>query len=341
MTLQVDRFRGAEKEWDVFGVRTPGWTAFHRYAWRTLVEDLYGHDCPYLCARDASGALRGILPLVRLRSRLFGHYLVSMPFVSYGGPLGSDDAVRALASQAARMAEEDGARLLELRSLRRLPIDLPVSHRKITVVLSLDGGADAVFGRLKPKVRSQVRRAQKEGVSYRFGRECVDDFHAVFARHMRDLGTPAQPRSFFRAIADRFGDDAWFGCAYLDSRPIACGAGLRWNDEFEITWASSLREWNRISANMGLYWAFIERAANAGHSRFNFGRCTPGSPTHRYKQQWGAEDQPLWWYQGNSQQGSGTPSPDSPHYALASRLWRHLPVGVATVLGGRVVRFLP
>lgn len=339
--MNVDRFRGTDHEWDAFGSPMPGWTAFHRYGWRSLIESLYGHDCPFLSSRDATGALTGILPLVRVRSRLFGHYLVSMPFVSYGGPLGSDEAVKALARHAARMAEEDGARLLELRSFRPLPIDLPVSHRKITVVLSLDGGADAVFGRLKPKVRSQVRRPNKEGVSYRFGGECVDDFHAVFARHMRDLGTPAQPRSFFRAIANRFGDDAWFGCAYLNSQPIACGAGFRWNDEFEITWASSLREWNRVSANMGLYWAFIERACAGGLSRFNFGRCTPGSPTHRYKQQWGARDEPLWWYQQSSQPEPGTPSQDSPHFVLAARVWRHLPVGVATALGGRIVRFLP
>lgn len=342
MTLIVERHRGTPEEWDAFGMRQAGWTAFHRHAWRPLLEELYGHECPFLCARDAGGALVGLLPLVRVRSRLFGHFLVSMPFVSYGGPVGSDEAVIALAAFAEQMAREDGARLLELRSARELPLALPVSHKKITVVLPLEGGGKAVFGNLKAKLRSQVRRPQKEGVEVRFGPECVGDFHRVFARHMRDLGTPAQPRAFFEGIARHLGDSAWFGCAYLRGAPIACGAGFAWDGEFEITWASALRAFNHVSPNMGLYWGFIERAADLGLRRFNFGRCTPGSATHRFKAQWGAQDEPLWWYRsalGGAE--VGTPSPDSPKFALATRVWQRLPVAVATALGPRIVRYIP
>jgi len=341
MPLHVDLHQGSSEEWDGFGVRQPGFTAFHRHGWKGLIEDLYGHECPFLCARDAEGALQGVMPLVRVRSRLFGHFLVSMPFVSYGGPVGSDEAILALVARATTMAEEDGAQLLELRSARELPIDLPVSHRKLTVVLPLDGGAEAVFGRIKAKVRSQVRRPQKEGVTVRFGADRVDDFHAVFARHMRDLGTPAQPRAFFRAIAERFGSDAWFGCAYLNGQAIACGAGFRWGSEFEITWASALREHAKIAPNMALYWAFIERAASEGLERFNFGRCSAGSPTHKFKLQWGAADEALWWYQQKSSDDAGTPRPDSPKFALATRVWQRLPVPLATALGPRIVRYIP
>jgi serine/alanine adding enzyme len=265
-----------------------------------------------------------------------------MPFVSYGGPLGDDASVAALTDEAVRMARADGARLLELRSARELPVSLPASHGKITVVLPLEGGAEAVFKRLKAKLRSQVRRPQKEGVEVRFGPECVADFHAVFSRHMRDLGTPAQPRAFFESIASHFGEDAWFGCAYLQGRPIAGGAGFAWRDEFEITWASALREFNHVSPNMGLYWGFIERAANAGLTRFNFGRCTPGGATHKFKSQWGALDEPLWWYRSSaSGTDVGTPSPQSPKFALATRLWQRLPLPIATALGPRIVRYIP
>ena len=206
--ISIERFAGTADEWDDFGRRQAGWTAFHRLAWRTVVSGTYGLDCPYLCARRASGELRGILPLVRLKSAAFGHYLVSMPYVNYGGPLGDDAAIVALADAADTMAATGRVRMLELRSARELPIDLPVSHRKITVVLPLDGGAEAVFGRFKAKLRSQVRRPAKEGVEIRMGADQVDAFHEVFARHMRDLGTPAQPLAFFRAIAREFGDDA-------------------------------------------------------------------------------------------------------------------------------------
>jgi hypothetical protein len=115
-------------------------------------------------ARDEQGQIEGTLPLVRVRSVLFGHYLVSLPFLNYGGPLGTTEAVRALAAVAAERAGRDGVKLLELRSRQELALDLPVSHRKITVVLDLpSAGSQALFKSFDSKLRSQVRRPQKEG----------------------------------------------------------------------------------------------------------------------------------------------------------------------------------
>ena len=343
MTLGVGPFRGAPAEWDAFAVRQPGFTHFHRHGWREVVEEVFGHECLYLEARD-DGALAGVLPLVRVRSRLFGHYLVSMPFLNYGGPLGGEPAVRALAAHAVERARADGVRLLELRSREALPLDLPASHRKVTVVLDLpDGGPDALLKAFGSKLRSQVRRPAKEGVEVRFGADQVGPFFEVFRRHMRDLGTPTQPRRLFEAISMRFPQDGWFGVAWLGGRPIAGGAGFRWGAEFEMTWASALAEHNRIAANMGLYWAFLERAMAEGCRTFNFGRCTPGGGTHRFKRQWGGRDEPLHWYQW-APEGAGeaaTPSPDHGAYAWGPRLWKRLPVGLATALGPRIVRGIP
>lgn len=340
-TLVVSAYTGHAEEWDSFGRAQLGWTAFHRFAWREVITKVHGRDCPYLCARDSHGTLRGILPLVRLKSAVFGHYLVSMPYLNYGGPLGDDAAIKALCDYADAMAKREQVKLLELRSARELPVDLPVSHRKITVVLPLEGTPDAVFGKFKAKLRSQVRRPAKEGVTIKMGADQVDAFYEVFAEHMRDLGTPAQPREFFRAIARAFGDDVWFATAWLEGKPIACGAGFRWGTEFEITWASSLRAYNKVSANMGLYWALIERCAQEGFTRFNFGRCTPGSATHTFKAQWGALDEPLWWYAGRGMAEAGTPSPDSAKFKLAVRAWQKLPRAVTDLIGPLVVKNIP
>jgi serine/alanine adding enzyme len=82
-------FEGTAAEWDAFVVGRAESTLFHRFAWKSLLERVHGHECLYLATRDVSGRLSGVLPLVRVRSVLFGHFLVSMPFVSYGGPLGA------------------------------------------------------------------------------------------------------------------------------------------------------------------------------------------------------------------------------------------------------------
>lgn len=340
MTLAIEPWAGQADGWDSFVRAQDGWTHFHLAGWRRVMERVHGHECLYLAAHDAD-ALAGVLPLVRVKSLLFGHYLVSMPYLNYGGPLGTPDAIRALADAAAAIARRDGAALLELRSRIALPVDLPASHRKITVLLDLvPGEPGRVFDRFKAKLRSQVRRPQKEGVSVRFGADQVGPFYAVFARHMRDLGTPAQPRALFEAIAAEFPRDAWFACAWLGGRPVACGAGFRWGAEFEMTWASSLVECSAVAPNMGLYWAFIERATLEGCAVFNFGRCTSGSGTHRFKRQWGGRDEPLWWYQLAAGKAA-TPSPDDGAYAWGPRIWKHLPLPLATVLGPRIVRGIP
>jgi serine/alanine adding enzyme len=342
VTPAVGAFRGSPAEWDAFAAADPASTLCHRHGWREVIEGAFGHECLWLEARDGAGALRGILPLVRVRSLVFGHYLVSLPFLNYGGPLGTDDAVRALGRHAADLARRDGVKLLELRARVARPLDLAVSHPKLTVVLDLPADSEALLRAFPAKLRSQVRRPFREGMEVRFGPDQVGPFHAVFARHMRDLGTPAMPRAFFERAAAAFGGDAWFGCAWLDGRPVACGAGFAWNGEFEMTWASALAESNRISANMGLYWAFMERAAALGLGRFNFGRCTPGSGTHRFKRQWGGRDEPLWWYRLAPGGGSAaTPSPDSAAWRWGPRLWRRLPLAVANALGPRIVRSIP
>jgi hypothetical protein len=177
-------------------------------------------------------------------------------------------------------------------------------------------------------------------VEVRFGADQVPAFYEVFAHHMRDLGTPVMPRRFFEQIASHFGDDAWFAAAWLGGRPVAGGAGLRFGGEFEITWASSLREFNPVAPNMALYWAFLERAAVERCTVFNFGRCTPDSGTHRFKRQWGGRDVPLHWYQHGP--AALTPSPDQGGVmSLGPRFWRHLPLALTTALGPQIVRGIP
>jgi FemAB-related protein (PEP-CTERM system-associated) len=232
-------------------------------------------------------------------------------------------------------------KLLEMRSSIPLDAGLPVSHRKITVVLDLPETTEELFKGFDSKLRSQIRRPQKEGVRFAFGRDQLEPFFTVFARHMRDLGTPTQSLMFFREVANQFPEDCWIGCAYLDGQPVAGGLGFRFGDEFEMTWASSLREFNREAPNMLVYWAFMERAVAEGVKRFNFGRCTPGGGTHRFKMQWGGREEQLWWYGLASSEDVTTPSPKDSRFRWGPRIWRRLPASIATMVGPSIVRYIP
>jgi serine/alanine adding enzyme len=333
------------EEWDIFASSRSDSTFCHLHGWSTIMERTLGHECAYLAAADASGAVSAILPLVRVRSAIFGHYLVSMPFLSYGGPIGTTEATRLLCDEAAAMAERSGADLLELRT--RSDLDTPMlttNRRKVTVLLDLPDTAEQLWkDGLPAKVRSQVRRPMKEGMVARFGSGERDAFYRVFARNMRDLGTPVLASAFFEQIALQLADHVEFGAVYLDGAPVAAGCGFVWKDEFEMTWASSLREHNRSAPNMLLYWSFMERMIQRGLGVFNFGRCTPDGGTHRFKKQWGdTRDVPLPWAQWSPQGVTATPNADGgPLLRLATRAWSRLPLPVANTLGPRLARALP
>jgi len=341
--MQVAPFRGDASEWDAFVKRQPDWTHFHLAGWRDVMRRAFGHECPYLEARGADGALAGVLPLVRVKSALFGHYLVSMPFVNYGGPLGDAEACRALIAHADAMGQRDGVKLLQLRARRELPTALPAGHQKITVLIDIPegGGADGLWKQLSHKMRTKIRKPQKEGVEVRFGLDQLAPFYDVLAHNMRDLGTPVQSRKFYEVIAETFGESVWFACAYLNGQAVSGGCGFVWRDEMEITWSSSLRTSTSFRPGYLLHWSFLERAANEGMRIANFGRSTPGSGTHEYKQQWGGRDEQLWWYFRSATGEASTPSPDDGKFSWGPRLWRKLPVGVATKLGPWIVRSIP
>lgn len=340
--LRVIPFGGMDSEWDRLLGTMEGGTFCHLAGWRGIMAKVLGHEGHYRLAVDGEGQVRGLLPLVRVRSRLFGDYLLSMPFLNYGGPLGSPEARELLGEDAAREAEALGVDLLELRSREPVPGDLKTSERKLTVLMELPDDPELLWKEgLKAKVRSQIRRPQKEGMVARFGPDLVGLFYSVFAQTMRNLGTPVLHRSFFDEIVSVFPGEAVVSVVEMAGKPVAAGFGFLWNGEFEVTWAGSLPGFSRMAPNMLLYWALMEKSIARGAHTFNFGRCSPGSGTHRFKSQWGGTDHLLPWAQWSGKGKDTTPAPTGKRYELAQATWRRLPVAVTTRIGPFISRNLP
>jgi serine/alanine adding enzyme len=339
--LQIGECRDAEA-WDDFVESAPGSTFCHQWGWKSIMSDVLGHAPIYRVAVDEAGTMHGVLPVVRVRS-ILGHYLISLPFLNDGGPLGSDEAQRLLAESAVADAESSGAELVELRARFEVPGPVAPAYRKISVHLALPRSREEFWSKtLRAKVRAQARRPAKEGMTFRCGIDEADAFYRVFARNMRDLGTPVLPKEFFDRAAEAFGSSILFAAVYSsEGAPVAGACSLLWKNELEVTWASSLREFNHLSPNMLLYSGLMEEAIDREVTVFNFGRCTPGASTHRFKRQWGGEDVPLPWPSWSRNAGAGVPSTDKAVYQLAVKAWSRLPLAVANRVGPRLARLLP
>jgi serine/alanine adding enzyme len=336
--LRLARVEGDDPHWDDFIQHSPEASFCHLLGWRHVVEDVLGQQYIPLVALTPDGEWHGVLPLVRMRGGPFlGHSLVSMPYLNYGGPLGSLPAQARLVEAAMREAAASRADRVQLR-MRVAPSFAPRAPlEKVIVTMGLPDTPEALWEGFPSKLRSQIRRAQKEGMEFRMGRDQLEPFYEVFARNMRDLGTPVYARRFFEAVADTF-QEVDFGALYWRGNPVAAGCGFSWRGEFEMTWASSVRDYNRLSPNMLLYWSFMEEMTRRGMTCFNFGRSTPGASTHRFKTQWGGQDVPLGWL---TYPHKGAVSTVSTPRRLMSAAWQRLPLTVANLIGPVVAPRLP
>jgi FemAB-related protein (PEP-CTERM system-associated) len=333
-----------EAGWEAFVQRHDDASTYHQLVWRDLIGEVFGHPAHYLVSTADDGRVTGCLPLIEMRSRLFGHFLVSMPFFNYGGALAIDTATEMQLMQAAgRLAERLGAGHVEFRDHRPRDGDWAVRDDKVAMQLSLPDSVDALWSQIGSKVRAQVRRPQREPVHVASGGiELTDDFYRVFSRNMRDLGTPVYPKALFAAVLRALGERAFVTVVYLHDQPVAAGLLVGWRGRLEIPWASSLREHNRLGINMLLYWEVLKRAVELGYQTFDFGRSSVDSGTFRFKRQWGAEPVPLHWHYWLPQ-GRALPAlnPDNPRYRMAIQCWQRLPLPVANLMGPHIVRNLP
>lgn len=331
-------------EWDSYVDSRPNSSVYHLAAWRSVFEQTFGHRTEYLAARRR-GVIVGVLPLVEIRSWLFGSFAVSLPFVNYGGVLADDDEVaRALFERAGRFAEERRLSYIELRHLAPQFPEAPSKRHKVTMKLPLAPDAEGMWAALDRKVRNQVRKAEKSGLVAEIGGvELVASFYPVFATNMRDLGTPVYPKRFFEEIVAALPDRTrLFVVRSSDGAVIAAGIGVRYRETLEMPWASSLKAHRALSPNNLLYWSALKYAILQGCTTFDFGRSTPNEGTFNFKQQWGAQPEPLTWeYRLLSRSEVPNVNPTNQNFGLAIRLWKRLPVALATRLGPFIVRAIP
>lgn len=313
-------------------------------AWlRVLQRGLHHRPVCLVAGEQTSAPLAAILPLCLVKSRLFGAFLVGLPYLNLGGPLGAATLSGHLIDGAADLADRWNVRYLELRH------EEPVSHPALTVTvqskvhmrLPLPESRDALWQSFSPKVRNQIRKAEKLGLQVHWGRhEQLGEFYRVFARNMRDLGTPVFPKALFGAILDEFPQAEIIVVRY-HNRTLAGGLLLHGSGVTEIPSASSLRPWNWTNANMLLYWSALSRAIERGQQMFDFGRSTIDSPTYRFKKQWGAVPYPAHWQYYVRQGKVGEMRPDSPRFRALIQIWRRLPVWLTRWIGPWIVRGIP
>ncbi|MEZ7895504.1 MAG: FemAB family PEP-CTERM system-associated protein [Thauera sp.] len=346
LPIVVNLLKGEDApRWDDFVRRCPQATFFHLSAWRDLMEEVFDHRTFYLYAERA-GDIVGVLPLAEVRSRLFGHALVSLPFCVYGGIATAEDAgpetLHALESKAETLAQALGVQHLEYRNLQPRHEDWPrqaelyVTFRK-EILPEVEANLLAIPRKQRAMVRKGIKNALVSEVD-----DTVDRFFALYADNVLRHGTPALPKRFFEQLKERFGE----ACEVLtvsspEGKPLSSVVSFYFRDEVLPYYAGDDLAARELAANDFKYWELMRRACERGCKVFDYGRSKVGTGPYAFKKNWGFEPQPLSYeYRLYKRDSIPQNNPMNPKYRAFIALWKRLPIGVANRLGPHIVRNL-
>lgn len=316
-------------------------------AWLDLLRRVYGYEAVPLTVADASGAVRGLLPLCRLRSPLTGRRLVSVPFSDSAPLLADDDRAGAeLVDRAIALARDEGAKYLELRTgpnaMLAARSDLAASELYVRWLVPLSGGADAAWSSTIKTVQQKVRKAKRKGVVVRHA-ERREDMLAYHRLHVQTRsgkhGMPSQPKQFFLQLWDRFAPAGQLHLLLAEyEQTIVAGAILLSSgDTIHHAYSASDPEYLQLSPNNMLLWESIVIGCDQGFRVLDLGRTARDNEgLMQYKRGWGATPEPLTYYYFPALRGLATTSEQSWKFRLATSCWRRLPLPVADALGGRL-----
>jgi FemAB-related protein (PEP-CTERM system-associated) len=327
--------------WDAFVAACPEATFFHRAGWRDAVEQGLGRSCYYLYA-ERSGEIRGVLPLVHVKSALFGHSLVSTGFTVGGGPVARDDDARSALDRAALdLADRLDVDHLEYRGGRGphagwiAKPDLYVEFRR-----PIDPDPEKNLRAIPRKQRAMVRKGIAAGLVSEID-AATDRLHDVYSESVRNLGTPVFAPDFFRAIKRVFGSDCDIVTVLYGKQCVASVMNFYFRDTVLPYFGGGTRVARNLAANDFMYWEVMRRAAERGFRTYDFGRSKRDTGAFAFKKNWGFAPQPL-VYEFYLRRGTDVPdvNPLNPKYRLFIAAWKRLPLAVANRIGPLIAREL-
>ena len=341
--MNVSILNSHDVECDDFVLEMASAKLCHMPAWTNMVEKTFGHKGFFLVARQ-DGVVCGVLPLTKVRSRVFGCRMISQAFSNYGGPLTKcPAATEALCKSVVELATEHGCRSIELRNIDPIPCDFHLRTDKISMHLPLIDDPDELWHSFKPKIRNRIRKAEKSGIIIvRGGLELLDDFYRVWTVRMHELGTPCYPRKLFSSIMETFPDKSQIFLARLKDITIGAIFAHFFKGLVQISWGANLVEYNKLNPMSMLIWSVSKHYCEVKAKRLDFGTSLVGSSQYKFKNRWGAELIQL-HYQYWAQPGHELSfvRRDNPKYKNMIDIWKKLPLWITRLVGPRISCSLP
>lgn len=339
--LRIQVLQPSEFErWDAFVARCDDATFFHRAGWKSVIERAFGHRTHFLYA-EAGGCIEGILPLAEVKSLLFGHTLVGLPFCVYGGVAATSQRARGALDEAAiLLAERLRVDHLEYRSTSLLHPDWKHSALYVTFRKAIDPDVERNLNAIPRKQRAEVRKGIKANLQGHLD-SGVDRLFDAYSESVHRLGTPVFSKRYFEILREVFGNDCEVLTITQDGKLIASVLSFYFRNEVLPYYGGGTAAARQVSGNDFMYWDLMRRACERGITSFDYGRSKVGTGAFQFKKNWGFEPQPLpYEYRLIKGKTLHEHNPLNPKYALLIKAWQRLPLGIANLVGPHIVKAL-
>ncbi len=315
-------------------------------SWSNFVRSVYKFPI-YRFETEIESEVTGLLALAHIQHPIFGNYLTTSPFGSYGGFAFADEPSRDLLLDAARvLAAELKTEYVNLRFAPADPTPPPgwVQHPVYcTYLMDLSPDIESLLSNFSSDHRNHIRKSLKKGFTVQFGGlHLLNDAYEALARSMHELGSPYHAKTYLKAMADWLGETLEFAVLYAPNGKLA-GAGVFIQHGKTVTnlHANILHAYRSDYAGEFLYWKVIERYAQRGFKTYDIGRSLIGSGNETFKMKWKPRKQPLaYWYA--LRPGAELPALNqkNPQFQLAIALWKRLPAFIVRPLGPFLIKGL-
>jgi FemAB-related protein (PEP-CTERM system-associated) len=315
-------------------------------AWSDLAHSMYGYNVHRFAAFDGDKPM-GALNLVEIKHAVFGHYLTTSPYGSYGGfAYENIEARDLLLKEASQLSAGLGTSYTVTRAIddTSIPPEGWVSHPLYcTYLIDLPSNAEDLLKTFSPDHRNHVRKSLKKGTTIRFGHlDLLDDAYKGLSMSMHELGSPYHSKTYLRTMAELLGNSLEFAVIYDSNKKIS-GAGvfIYQDDTISNLHANILKDKRSLYAGEYFYWSVIEHAIAKGCKTFDLGRSLIGSGNEVFKMKWSPKKQPLaYWYWLTHGEHVPSLNQKSPKFQAVIAIWKRLPAFVVKWIGPYIIRGL-
>ncbi len=326
-------------KWNELVSAHPNATPYHLYEWGEICRAV-GNEPIYL--KDG-----GVLPLVFIKSLIFGNRLVSMPLADHGGPLSEERYTMQLLGESIKSAESKGVDYIELRDISQNQKSLYESagfkcrQNYITFELDLNKTNTELLSVMRKNLRTEIHKLEREQelqfVELKSVNE-IEDFYKLYLETMKRHGSPQLSIKFFykmKELLELLGAVKVFFAVY-EGKKVAAFVVISFNKKI-YHWSSVVdNDYRILDPQTFLMWELISWARSYGYTILDLGRTRRGGNIYFAKSAWGASERDLvdaFYFFGREHKPA---DPEDKFYKLASRVWRVLPFFVTNFLGPKI-----